>query len=184
MKKFRNTYDFLKANDLHYISSVLKKLYKSNPYPKRSREHNMWKEQCITNLPILYLASLYLKEYVKKNGYKSLSFAARDCCHWHKIYSKMFPDDKVTYFRCSRNMFKVSIKYDRPQFKEYVKSCFGTDDRSLYIDIHGTGAHFIDYCQHIGFKMPSCFFLSCGAADYSYLPHDKKKHDGILKPIC
>lgn len=183
MGKFNNVYNLLQANDLPEIATILKKVYKKNPHSKGSSS-KMWKEQCSVNLPILYLSSLYLNKYAKKKNYKHFLFAARDCCHWYKVYSKMYPTSKCTYFRCSRNMFKIASKYPRPYYRDYVEFCI--KDNPVYIDIHGTGAHMIDYFTSTELPIPPCFFLSCGADSYtelpekSYLQHQKKKLHSLV----
>lgn len=172
--KFSETYDILEANNLPELSHLLAKVYKKNPFENGTQARYMWKEQCSLNIPILYLASILLNSYMKKYNYTKCVFTARDCCLWYKIYSAMYPNADVVYFRCSRNMFKVGTVYDRPEYKKYVKDTFTND--AIYIDIHGTGAHMIDYFKSNSIKIPPCFFLSMGTNTYSELDEKCYEH--------
>src|SRR5437016_3804636 len=76
-----------------------------NEHKRNSVKWLLYVEQCLINLPILYLASLYLYAFAKKHGYTNYLFCTRDCCHWHRIFTRLFPDERCHYFHCSRNMF-------------------------------------------------------------------------------
>lgn len=95
--KYHSTVKILRSDKFNYLADVIEKTYKSNPYKKKSNEWTLWQEQCIINLPILYLASLYLYKYGKEKGYLTYLFTARDGCHWHQVFHQLFPDVKVHY---------------------------------------------------------------------------------------
>jgi hypothetical protein len=127
----------------------------------------MWLEQCWINFPLLYLASLYLHIYATEKNCDTFLFATRDCCHWIKIFTKMFPGSNYHYFHCSRNMFKKGGK----AFKKYVTSIVGKDIKKvIYIDIHGTGYHVFSYFKKEFGGFPHCLLLSATAKNYEELP--------------
>src|SRR5205085_2795640 len=114
--------------DIHeQLIPIIEKTWKLNPYrqaentpvPKggdtegEKRSAMMWEEQVTLNFPLLYLASWYVYQYAKERGIKTLLFATRDCCHWVKIFQKMFPDMTAHYFHCSRNLFEKVTEMSR-----------------------------------------------------------------------
>src|SRR5581483_388957 len=89
------------------IAQILRQLHRVNPYPKNcERQRRMWNEQVGLNLPLLYLTCLLVHKYAQENNYTRFLFAARDCVHLHRIYQLLYPEAKVHYFACSRNMFE------------------------------------------------------------------------------
>ena len=104
-----NTSDISK--DINKLNKIVKHTIKDNPYDRKKDKNKyiMWIEQCQINLPILYLASIYLYEYGKKRGCNNFIFATRDCCHWYKVFKQLYPNVKSSYFHCSRNMFENAI---------------------------------------------------------------------------
>ena len=165
---YQQTIELLRKNGYRQLVDLLEKTYGHNPYKKGSVQYTMWQEQCATNLPILYLGSLYLHKYGTDRGYQRYLFATRDCCHWHRIFRKMYPDADVHYFRCSRNMFTVASERDRPEYRNYVKDLAEKD--AVYVDIHGTGRHMLDYFKENFKYVISCFFMSAGFKNYNELP--------------
>jgi len=136
-----------------------------------SRYHLMWEEQCGINFPLLYLSSLYLYSYAQKKGCNTFLFATRDCCHWIKIFKKMFPKTNCHYFNCSRNMFRKATENDCPSFKKYVQSLVGTDiKKTIYVDVHGTGLGLFSYFKKDFGQFPYCFLLSASCQNYEQLP--------------
>ena len=167
---YNQTIKLLKENGFHHLVTLLEKTYEHNPHKKGSDKYIMWQEQCAINLPILYLGSLYLRNYGTnpERDYRRYLFATRDCCHWYRIFQKMYPEVEVHYFRCSRNMFDVARSHRRPEYHNYVKAL--ADKHSVYVDIHGTGNHMVNYFQeNFNYVIP-CFFMSSGFDDYSELP--------------
>ena len=147
-------YDFIK-----YIETV------NRESPKDDEKSIMWKEQCFINFPILYLASIYLYDYAKSLNYTTFLFATRDCCHWYKVFHKLYPNENIHYFHCSRNMFKNGI--NNPDFKKYVKSVVKDVNTTIFIDLHGTGLRMFDYFSTEFGKVPHCFLLSARYKDYT-----------------
>jgi hypothetical protein len=146
---------YLRKNKFNHLADVLEKTYQHNPYTKGSLEWIMWLEQCAINLPILYLASIYLYAYGKQKGYQRYLFTTRDTCHWHRIFKRLFPETDVHYFRCSRNMFVLGSEHKNREYQEYVK--FLANEKSVYVDIHGTGRHMIEYFSKNFSFIPPCF---------------------------
>src|SRR3989338_1399372 len=95
----KDTISILYDNKIYKsLISLIKKCYDYNPYIT-IHEKLMWYEQCSINIPLLYLASIYLYIYAKSKNCDTFLFATRDCCHWVKIFSRLFPDERVFYYQ-------------------------------------------------------------------------------------
>lgn len=176
-------------NAIKYLNSSLKwenliKLSKEstreNPYKKHSREYILWEEQVNINLPILYLGSIYLYLYAQEKRCNTFIFATRDCCHWYKIFKAMYPNTDTHYFHCSRKIFEDSVNHHNSEYKSYVKSIVKDVNKTVFIDVHGTGRRMFTYF-HKEFKdVPYCFLLSATFNGYSEFPeisrYYKNKH--------
>lgn len=176
-----NTIHYLKMADNKRwddLIEFIKYLKKKNPYNKHNDldSYTMWKEQCVINFPILYLASVYLYIYAIKRNCNTFLFATRDCCHWYKIFKQLFPDMNCHYFHCSRNMFENAIQTHNSHFKNYVKSVHTDIDKTVYIDIHGTGKHMFTYFDKEFDNSPYCFLLSARYPSYKTFPYMVEKY--------
>lgn len=90
--KYLQTSKFLNESGL---TNMIDGFISSNPYQSKKSQidqdkSTMWKEQCVINFPILYLASIYLYIYAKHKNCNTFLFATRDCCHWYKIFIAYF----------------------------------------------------------------------------------------------
>lgn len=176
-----HTIDYLKNHDLDHLNKLLLNTWKVAPSRSDNKhEHEMWKEQVAVNLPILYLASICLHRFAQDLGIKHFLFATRDCAHWYKIYSAMYPEDDAHYFHCSRNMFNIARTRPRPYYYEYVRQATGDFDikHTIFIDIHGTGRRMYEYFAERHDRVPACYLLSTGSScvdnlfdGFQYLHH-------------
>lgn len=172
-------------NDVtHYLSStksqkwlelikLIEKVYDDNPYdPQNERNcYLMWQEQCGINFPLLYITSIYLYIYAQERECDTFLFATRDCCHWYKIFQKLFPEANAHYFHCSRNMFEKATDNDNETFDDYVKSLIKTDiSKTIFIDIHGSGQRAFYYFRKAFGEVPYCFLLSASYRNYADFP--------------
>lgn len=168
-----NASEHLKSANAEKWDSLIKlinQVNEDNPYKGKALKYSMWQEQTNVNFPILYLSSIYLYIYAKQRNCNIFLFATRDCSHWHKIFSKLFPSMKVHYFNCSRNMFEKAIKHKNSSFNEYVSSLFTNLDETVYIDLHGTGKRMFRYFRKEFKNVPHCFLLSATYKNYSGFP--------------
>lgn len=171
------TLDYLDDKKYKRLVRLLKETWGKihNKYDDRYAR-DMWKEQVALNLPIMYLASIILHAFVKKNNIKNILFATRDCSHWYKIYSAMYPKDLTHYFHCSRNMFNIARTKNRPEYEKYVDKLTDNDTyHTVYVDIHGTGRRMYEYFESRGQSIPACFILSSGHTN------EEKLTSGIVK---
>lgn len=163
------------------IDTIVENTLSENPYRSHSYRHRMWKEQCMINFPILYLSSIYLYMYAKRRNIDTFLFATRDCCHFYKIFSKLFPNEKAHYFNCSRVMFEGATSQENIFFNNYVKSLIVDDkdidnniskyiEKSIYVDIHGTGKRVFGYFEKQFDNVPHCFMLSATHKKYGKFP--------------
>ena len=139
-------------------------------YESTSKKAKMWREQCYINFPLLYLTSIYLYIYAKQKDCNVFLFATRDCSHLHKIFRKMFPNEEVHYFNCSRLMFEKATSEGNKAFKEYVKTTVSNITKTIFVDLHGTGKRVFSYFEKEFNEVPQCLILSIGCADITGLP--------------
>ena len=156
------------------LFQLIKKVKNKNPNKDIKYNNIMWREQCYINYPLLYLASIYLYIYAKKKECNTFLFATRDCCHWYKIFKKMFPDmsNGVHYFDSSRIMFEEG-ENNHIIYQTYVNSLIKSTknlENTIYIDIHGTGRRMLGYFNTVFQKAPHCLLLSCTFSDYTDFP--------------
>lgn len=166
-------------NDIwHNLIQLIQNAKDTNPY-KTSDNELMWAEQNGINFPVMYVASIYLYYYAQTKGCDTFLFATRDCCHWYKIFKKLFPESNSHYFNCSRNMFDKACADNNQHFKKYVQSLIKTNpEKTMYIDIHGTCQRVLTYFNKEFGHMPHCFLLSSSYRMYSQFPKIcQKAHD-------
>lgn len=153
------------------IDNIIKESIQENTYLKGSKEYRFWNEQCLINFPLLYLASIVLYDFAKRKGCNRFLFASRDCCQFHKIFGKLYPDEKIIYFSCSRNMFEYGLKNENKSYKNYVSMATLNDvSHCIYIDIHGTGRRMLEYFKETFNVMPYFFLLSTPYKNYKNFP--------------
>lgn len=154
------------------LCRVVRKIASRNPY--KGAEYAMWEEQCFVNYPILYLGSIYLYLYAKQKKKRLFLFATRDGCHWHKIFEKIFPGEKICYFDCSRIMFDRTTKNPKgpgpTAYVQYIRSVmekYGErPETSIYVDIHGSGHRMFAFFERQFREVPDCFLLTARFPSY------------------
>ena len=119
-----------------------------------------WKEQIYVNFPLLYLGSILLHRYAQKRGITNFLFATRDCVHFVRIFSRLFPQYTTHYFHCSRNICAVASCPERHPYDDYVEKLLLTADglrgsraqqlhaamdKTVFVDIHGSGRGILQY---------------------------------------
>jgi hypothetical protein len=117
--------------DLANLMRVLRLL---NPYPEKSMQGEAWERQAQFNVPRLILGSLNLNAFCQKRNISSLLFSARGCCHFIKIFKKLFPNYTSTYFYTSQSMYQNPS----PEFVCYVHSLYSPN--SVIVEESGSGA--------------------------------------------
>jgi len=171
----KETIRFLRQKDYDILASLLEDTWENHP-DKDHKHYDMWREQLAVNIPVLYIASIILHNYVKEHGIKNILFATRDCSHWHKIYKAMYPNDSSHYFNCSRNMFNNARTKNRPRYHKYINSITDNDiEHSVYVDVHGTGKRMYQYFKEKHDEVPFCFILSSGHSTTDNLSKDIRK---------
>ena len=168
----------LQSYEFNKLSKFIEYVSQRNfyDYQKEKLKHIMWQEQCCINFPILYLASIYLYIYANNKGCDTLLFASRDCCLFYKVFKCMFPHANSHYFDCSRNMFEISITRKNKPFRNYIESIVQDIDKTIFIDIHGTGQRVITYFDKEFNKVPYCFLLSARFSSYDKFPKMIQKY--------
>lgn len=176
---------YLHSSKLLYacgLINVIEKCLSDNPYDKKSSNFLMWKEQCAVNFPILYLASIYLYIYARDKGCNIFLFVTRDCCHWYKIFHKLFPHCDVHYYHSSRNMFDKATYKDNHAYDEYTRSLVKDDlNKVIYIDVHGTCKRMFEYFSKKFDNVPYGFLLSASRKTYSDMPKVTQKYRDLGK---
>lgn len=166
---------FSKRLDLQEVVDNVQLTLEQNPYKKKESKgsHIMWKEQCLINYPMLYLASLVLYQFGEERHCNNFLFATRDCCHWQRIFKALFPDTNVHYFDSSRNMLENATLQKNEYYDQYVASITGGGsliEKSVYIDIHGSGKRMFEYFERRWKKVPYCFLLTVAESGISSMP--------------
>lgn len=171
LSKILNYTQSLNICDEIGLTDLIKAALNNNPYEKKTNEYILWKEQCIVNFPLLYLASIYLYLFALENGINTFLFTTRDCCHWYRIFQKLFPQFNIYYFNCSRNMLDSAVSQTNFYYDEYVKSLVGTDlSKVIYIDVHGSAMRMFNYFNEKFGDVPFGFLLSSRFKNYSEFP--------------
>lgn len=164
------------TDDIKTLISNIKKINKLNPY-KSIPEKYMWEEQCGINIPLLYISSIFLYIYSKQFDIDTYLFTTRDCSQWYKIFKSMYPDEHVIYFNSSRNMLDSARKKTNKYYDEYVKGCIKTSiQKTIFIDIHGTGKRIISYFKNQFNDTPYSFLLSSSYRKYADFPLITRTH--------
>lgn len=165
-----NFYLSSSSNNWDELKNIINSCHENNPY-KTELDHDMWEEQSGINFPLLYICSIYLYIYAKKNDIDTYLFATRDCSHWIKIFKKMFPNENCIYYNCSRNMFDETIHKGNKYFVEYTNSCIKTTpDKCVFIDIHGTGKRIFSFFKKQYEVFPYFFLISSSYTSYKHFP--------------
>jgi len=167
------------ARILKKLHKIIKKAIKANPYNKNKEQtaYKMWIEQCKINFPILYLSSIFLYEYGRERDCNNYLFATRDCCHFYKVFAKLYPKMTSTYFHCSRNMFENALEKNNQVYKNYVRNQIKDKvTKTVFIDIHGTGKRMFSYFEKEFEKVPYCFLLSATFNSFDDFPEISKKY--------
>jgi hypothetical protein len=168
--------DIVNEDKYSRLHKIINKIGSPATNPYQGDENIMWQEQCYLNFPILYLSSIYLYLHAKRQNKNLFLFCTRDGCHWHRIFSKMFPNEKVCYFDCSRVMFDKT-RTDNPctqAYIEYVKGVLHkfneTVETSIYVDIHGQGHRMFSFFKKWFQSVPDCFLLTARFPSYDKAP--------------
>lgn len=172
-RRIRNTIKAIKEVSPD-LGSYVKTLLAANPYHNKEYNGIMWQEQALINFPILYLASIYLYHYAQKKDCRTFLFATRDCCHWYRIFKRMYPETQCYYFDCSRNMFACGV--GNTSYRNYVLSMTKDIDNTIFIDIHGTGRRMFHYFEDEFGQVPHCFLLSTTFPKYSSFQEIVKRY--------
>ena len=141
------------------MSHVVKKSFKCHDHERTHCKLQL--EQYCVNFPLLYLASIYLYAYAKRKGCTHFLFATRDCCHWINIFKRMFPDADAHYFNCSRVMLEKAAETQNAEYDAYVRGLTkGETDKTVFVDLHGTGRRMYRYFKIRHNAVPFCFLLT------------------------
>ena len=184
--------DYIKKSNIKELGQLVDIIEQGNainPYNviTEKNKYLMWNEQCGLNFPILYLASIYLYKHAQERNCDTFLFATRDCCQWYRIFKRMYPHTNVHYFHCSRNMFELATQSGNRYFKNYVKSIVEHNvEKTIFIDIHGTGQRMFNYFTKEFSKTPHCFLLSAkknGYNDFPKISRHNKKQDKFINLV-
>jgi len=164
-----------KISGLDALNELVRVAIESNPFPSGTLKHTSWREQCLVNFPLLYLASLELFQYGSERECDTYLFATRDGCHWHRIFQALFPACKAHYFHCSRNMLERATHHKNDAYDAYVASLASDPARVVYVDIHGTGKRMFNYFSRRWNKVPHCFLLTAVERSMDTMPGTTRK---------
>jgi hypothetical protein len=162
------------------LVTAIKTFCHKNPYENKSVQNLMWHEQSVINFPLLYVSAIYTYVSGQKNGCQVYLFASRDCCHLYKIFKKLFPHTKSYYFNCSRTMFESATNKKNKYYNRYVDSLTkDLIDKTMFIDVHGTGKRMFDYFSKNYKQVPYCLLLSATHKNYRHFPSICQKYHAL-----
>jgi|GEM_PF-2352066 len=130
----------VKENQIE-LANLVRELRLQNPYPKGSKQYQLWWEQAQLNVPVLILSSIFLDEMCRKENIKKILFSQRDCFHWIKIFKKLFPDYDSIDFMTSREAYLRPT----PEYIEYVANL--CKDKFIIVDGQGSGSTCLEFFQ-------------------------------------
>ena len=97
-------------------------------------------------------------------------FLARDCYLLEKIYKKIYPNDKnFKYVYCSRKLM-----YDSKNYDSYIKKVTGNYNKTLWIDIQGSGNSHMEYFMKRKKIIPKKLFLKKNKFTLKYDGYNSK----------
>ena len=67
----KETIRYLRQKDYENLASLLEEVWESHP-DKDHQHYDMWREQLAVNLPVLYIASICLHNYIESHGIKNI----------------------------------------------------------------------------------------------------------------
>lgn len=152
--------NYLQNNDQIELMRAIRHVRLNNPYMTTSYKYKMWIEQAMINIPLLYFASILLYDYIKERNITTLLFATRDGIHWHKMFGKMFPSYQIHYFHSSRNMFSNAFRDNNQHYSNYITRLIKDIDRTIYVDLHGTGTNVYKYFSNTFGNCPHVFIIT------------------------
>lgn len=125
---------------------------------------NRKKEILLFFIPDIILFLRYIKKITDEDTH--ICFLSRDCYLLEKIYSRMYPEDNnYEYVFCSRKCL-----YDtQSSYVEYIRSILKKREKTLWIDIHGSGdSHVLFFKNKFNF-VPSKIYFKLNSLQNRYV---------------
>jgi len=124
---------FFKDNNLFDLAVLIREFRHMNPYDKNTHEYNLYNDQVVYNIPILYLLCHVLRDILKKENRDTILFSTRDSCLIQSLFEFLFPKYKSLRLECSR----IIYNYPNDEYKNYLRSIYN-HDTCLIFDLHGS----------------------------------------------
>jgi hypothetical protein len=108
---------------------------------EKGLEH-IYQTVCLNNIQILIHYCQYLYKFAMDNNFDKLLFITRDCVYLYIIFNILYGKTiKSSIFFCSR----YSFRNRNIDFDTYVDNVILDSNKSLIVDIHGSGYSFKEY---------------------------------------
>jgi len=146
--KLNETEKYLGAAGFQNLSYFLRMLRLSNPYRNETIGKDLWNEQ-VYNVGVLILFSQLIHKHAEG---RNILFTERDCNLLYKLYSSLFPDDKIEHLYTSRDLYL----HPTESFITYTNHL--DVENSLIIDLQGTGESCYHFFHSIN-RVPSYYTL-------------------------
>ena len=124
---------FFKDNNLFDLAVLIREFRHMNPYNKNTHEYNLYNDQVVHNIPILYLLCYVLRDILEKENRDTILFSTRDSCFIQPFFEFLFPKYKSLRLECSR----IIYKHPNDEYKNYLRSIYN-HDTCLIFDLHGS----------------------------------------------
>ena len=136
------------------LARFMRALRLQNPYPADSEAFLVWNEQAELNFPILLLSSHYLDALCKAEGYTTILFSQRGCCHWMPVFQALFPAYRSVSFPSSR----VVYRKPSPEYVKYVRLLNGPN--VVLVDEQGSGKTVKEFFEKEFSKVPPALYIA------------------------
>lgn len=133
------------------LSYCMRESRLTNPYHPGTDDYYLWLGQSQYNFPIMLLFCQYLHRWCQANGITKVCGMLRDACLFNRLFDKLYHDKyDLRLIYISRKAMKRPTHHTLEYFKEQASPA----DKTVWIDGHGTGATFVDFCAKRGIDMP------------------------------
>jgi hypothetical protein len=137
--------------------------------------------QAQLNFPLLFLATLHLRNLSAALGWDHILMSGRDCYLWHDLYQRLRPlfpgAPTATYFHTSR----VARAHPSPAYLAYF-AAQRIGRRNVVVDVCGTGWSLSRLVEHA--PEPSVDIFLLHKMDMPHLVWDYERYGALTRPMA
>lgn len=129
------------------LAELSGKIRLQNPFTPGSRLRHLWNMYAEHYVPYLFGLCQRLKEIYYEYGANKIALLSRDMYNTWRVFRRLYPDIDARYIYFSRKAARISS----PEFLKYFSE--NVDDKTVVVDLHGTGNTFYNFQQKTGQKI-------------------------------